>query len=56
MNFLRKNNPFYLSEQSEMVEFLIKNGANVNAEHDAGRSPLHLASRNGIIRLRIKFN
>lgn len=30
-----------------MVEYLLQKGGNVNAEHDVGRTPLHLASKNG---------
>lgn len=41
---------FYL-EQVEMVEFLLKHGANPNAKHDVGRTPLHLAARNGFERI-----
>lgn len=40
-----------------MVDYLLKHGANVNAEHDSGRVPLHLAARNGyekILELLIK--
>lgn len=35
--------------QENMVDFLIKSGANVNAVHADQRSVLHLASKNGMI-------
>lgn len=45
----KKTSSLCYTEEAEMVELLIKHGANVNMEHDNGRSPLHLASRNGKI-------
>ena len=33
----------------EMVDFLVDVGADPNAKSDSGRTPLHAASRNGLL-------